>query len=983
MSRFIILGAGKNKQVTQNPSTINVGHSNSFLSWQHSTSNLLNCSRLDYVGGYKLDTIENSFKERMNITVNPIWEKTNAFYSLLLLDFDPNQDIYITYNDVLIDDDFILKTFSKTPDDITCLIDHSYPKRYANNQEINCESIVINNKPSEFVGFIHIPKRHIPALLSLKEKSNDYKDYNLSRFVNLIQERGNPVQFVDTNLNWCDANFPEALPKFLLKGKGKTLENLKKISHKSKFLDQVIFTSHDWHQNPEKQYEKVRKIIKSPRLAIRSSSHKEDGFLASNAGVFTSHLDIPLDDFNAFSDAVEATIDSYKNGYSTADHILVQPYIDNATIHGVVFTRTHFGGPYYVFNYSYDNDTSAITGGTTDSSQTCYFYRNADTSYLHKDLYPIYESIQEIEEIIGYDELDIEFIYDNQGTCYIVQVRPQVSHKHEVIGASTACSEALETVTNQFNATSPTQEKLFDGLPPIYAVMPDWNPAEIIGRKPLPLALSLYEELVTNNSWALQRHEFGYMNLEHYPLMTHFYGMPYIDVRASFLSFVPKDVPRDTALKIVKLALNHLCSHPHLHDKVEFEVMPTCYVWNFRETYAHIFDHVTDDEYNHIERAYKSLTISALSFSSGKEHYHPKLSNNGTSLTDLPSIIENCKKGVLAFAHEARKAFIATHLLKSLVQTSTITNAELDDFLKSIMTVSSHFIQDAYRCHIGEYDKTLFTERYGHLRPGTYDITAPRYDSDPETFITPMIEHAKKPAQHSFTWNSKTREKVERALESIDRSIGCDAFITFCQDSIAGREQVKFDFTKDLSHALELIADFGQELGIDRDSMAYTEYSLLKSMQNRLFFTNRNKTIISNFIQENRQIHDTARKIELPVMITKMEDMYCFHQSLCQPNFITSKHVMGAAVVVDHNYDENLNDKIVLIESADPGYEWIFSENIKGLITMYGGINSHMAVRSSELGLPAAIGIGEKTFEEVCGYTSISLDCQNKWIKPL
>ena len=28
--------------------------------------------------------------------------------------------------------------------------------------------------------------------------------------------------------------------------------------------------------------------------------------------------------------------------------------------------------------------------------------------------------------------------------------------------------------------------------------MPDWNPAEIIGIKPKPLALSLYQELITN-----------------------------------------------------------------------------------------------------------------------------------------------------------------------------------------------------------------------------------------------------------------------------------------------------------------------------------------------------------------------------------------------------------------------------------------------------------------------------------------------------
>ena len=48
-----------------------------------------------------------------------------------------------------------------------------------------------------------------------------------------------------------------------------------------------------------------------------------------------------------------------------------------------------------------------------------------------------------------------------------------------------------------------------------------------------------------------------------------------------------------------------------------------------------------------------------------------------------------------------------------------------------------------------------------------------------------------------------------------------------------------------------------------------------------------------------------------------------------------------------------------MIESADPGYDWIFTHDIKGLITKYGGAASHMAIRCAEFNLPAAIGSGE------------------------
>ena len=92
----------------------------------------------------------------------------------------------------------------------------------------------------------------------------------------------------------------------------------------------------------------------------------------------------------------------------------------------------------------------------------------------------------------------------------------------------------------------------------VYGVMPDWNPAEIIGLKPKPLALSLYRELVTDSIWAYQRHNYGYRNLRSFPLMPHFHGLPYIDVRLSFNSFIPNELDNDLAGRLVDYYVDHL-----------------------------------------------------------------------------------------------------------------------------------------------------------------------------------------------------------------------------------------------------------------------------------------------------------------------------------------------------------------------------------------------------------------------------------------
>ena len=75
---------------------------------------------------------------------------------------------------------------------------------------------------------------------------------------------------------------------------------------------------------------------------------------------------------------------------------------------------------------------------------------------------------------------------------------------------------------------------------------------------------------------------------------------------------------------------------------------------------------------------------------------------------------------------------------------------------------------------------------------------------------------------------------------------------------------------------------------------------------------------------------------------------------------------------------KKLNNKIVIIENADPGFDFIFSYQIKGLITKYGGANSHMAIRCLELNIPAIVGIGQNGFDKVCNSNFIEFDCETK-----
>ena len=107
--------------------------------------------------------------------------------------------------------------------------------------------------------------------------------------------------------------------------------------------------------------------------------------------------------------------------------------------------------------------------------------------------------------------------------------------------------------------------------------MPDWNPAEIIGIKPKPLALSLYQELITDHIWSQHRRDYGYKDVGSNHLMANFFGTPFVDVRVDFNSWIPASLDKNITNKLVNFYIEKFIKNKNLHDKVEFEILFTCF----------------------------------------------------------------------------------------------------------------------------------------------------------------------------------------------------------------------------------------------------------------------------------------------------------------------------------------------------------------------------------------------------------------------
>ncbi|NTV29740.1 MAG: phosphoenolpyruvate synthase, partial [Candidatus Omnitrophica bacterium] len=201
----------------------------------------------------------------------------------------------------------------------------------------------------------------------------------------------------------------------------------------------------------------------------------------------------------------------------------------------------------------------------------------------------------------------------------------------------------------------------------------------------------------------------------------------------------------------------------------------------------------------------------------------------------------------------------------------------------------------------------------------------------------------------------------------------------FLREAIEGREYAKFVFTKSVSEVLRLVKEIGAQYGFSADDMSYVNITTLLNLYSVLDHRDFVE-ILGQEIGNNKTFYHHNKFIRMPQIIIEPEDIYCFELVSGLPNFIGTRKVRADVLPEDQFETQDLSGKVVFIESADPGYDWIFSRNIGGLVTMYGGANSHMAIRSAELNITAVIGAGEKNFKEWVLARTLEIDPVNKLV---
>lgn len=341
--------------------------------------------------------------------------------------------------------------------------------------------------------------------------------------------------------------------------------------------------------------------------------------------------------------------------------------------------------------------------------------------------------------------------------------------------------------------------------------------------------------------------------------------------------------------------------------------------------------------------------------------------------TKLRSLLAICREyGTGPFAGLARTAFMAVCFLQSLVNRGVLSTLDQALFMRSLSTVSGSLLHA-----MGTTSRDQFLRKYGHLRPGMYDITSPRYDQMPDEYFCWSFE-TQETKTTLFRLNKKQQVQIDVLLEQHHYEFTATEFMSFIKRAIEWREKAKFIFNRTVSEILLLCQQLGHQYQLDNQDLSFLKIDQIIQLSST-------KTALE-FVVEAQKQYTLTQALVLPPLITMTDDFDSFQMPPQQPNFITLERITAQVVhlaAIPSVSRGNLRGKIIMLPSADPGHDWLFTHHIAGLMTRYGGCNSHMAIRAAELSLPAVIGMGEVLFQQFSNAQLLMLDCEQQTIHRL
>ena len=693
----------------------------------------------------------------------------------------------------------------------------------------------------------------------------------------------------------------------------------------------------------------------SKKIMIRSNSSSEDKDSSSSAGKYLSIGPIEKTDLETIKKSWEMVINSYEEQDNQS--VIFQNYIENAKSVSVLTSyKVGSDSAYRTFSTYYGSETDAITSGKYSEINNFFMHRSFDILPKKYEKYNVYlKIITQLEDLFKNKQLDIEMVLDKNNSPQLLQVRPLMGKKlnKESIFEE---KDVIDRNLKNYKKLNKTTADRF-GTNQIYSNMSDMNPAEMIGKKPDNIAFGLYKFMFTDTTWNIQRGEFGYRKYSGGKLMELFNNVAYINVNHSLNSFLTRNLQKESCEEIINYQLNKLKENPHLHDSIEFDISRSSYVFDtveeFSKEYKNIIspseiikwhnDLIQIDTQNK-STLEKNKKIILSTFSKLDKSFEYSKKENIKLIRDTMA---------LPFTHHSRLGFVYFAQLNSLLEKEVISEDQKKLLLLSVNSISTKMKADAYEVKIGKKTLEGFLDVYGHIRAGNYNLLSSNLKNN-LNFTESLINNSEQPLEDNIL-PKDIYTNIEEYFTINEIPLKASAWIGMFQEGISTRENSKFYYTKGIDGILN---EVGEKNTSDRELFDLLDIE---------------------FNEENTS-DMRLKNVLMPDLITSNEDFYFYEEMSKNGNYIGQGTIIGDVLLIDNEADRpnNLDNKIVVIPAADPGWDWIFNYKIKSLVTKYGGPNSHMAIRCAEHNIPAILGVGENNFMVISNSKSLKIDFSNE-----
>lgn len=713
----------------------------------------------------------------------------------------------------------------------------------------------------------------------------------------------------------------------------------------------------EWSKQPQVVLERALRSLGMPGLAVRSDRFNED---CGHAGSYLSLLDIDARDESAVANAIDRVFASYGNA-AAADRVLLQRYVASAEVIGVAASRAlPYGQPYQVISWTPGSIAGLVTGALSGCF-TCYDYTAANMPRVPgpwaRMLSQLRECLDQVRDASGH-EVEIEWLWLRH-RLYVVQVRELRVLVDPI--EDLRFRMTLKRAQRQLRTVFPGSDS-----DEILGLMPDWNPAELLGAHPRPFALSLFQALISTRTYRAARAELGYKTTEG-GLLKCIAGRPYVRVSRSLASLLPAELAATDVAALVSAQLERLRSQPQHHDKIEFEIATSSY--EFGRSWRARYPQLECALFDRLERALllqapRIFDLDGLH----QEHERARFALLGhlpwpdvdDALAQWPRVLKILRRRhAQSFARSARRCFAYEALLRSAVEWDALGVTELQSMRTAAATLTQTLSD-------GRGEAQRWRDA---MRPGTFEISNPRYGAWTTPFSSVGASSDRRPA-HEVT--ARSRAALDRLCRAHKFCGGADSLLRGFELAHQARDWGKLALAVELSQGLERLVAMAQSFGVDRESLSWLR--LVNIQQSHM--PSWHQIAAAALVQ-----YRADSMLRLPLLAsrdTRLEQVIIVPG---QPVYLGRGRLLAPVVKIDARSTPGslASDCVVVLETCEPGFDWVFMRRPAAIVTAFGGPNAHVALRAHEVDCPALLGVGPEATARIVESAAIEIDFDQGW----